>query len=91
MLGRSVTTLEQALAADGDYLGAGPVWETPSKADAEPPIGLEGLRAICDAVRVPVVAIGGIDASNAAECIRRRRRRRRDDPCCGRSEREACG
>ena len=53
-----------------DYLGVGPVWETPSKADADPPIGLDGLRAICAAVGVPVVAIGGIDASNAGDCIR---------------------
>ncbi len=69
LLGRSVASLEEALAADADYLGAGPVWETPSKADAEPPIGLDGLREICAAVGVPVVAIGGIDASNAAGCI----------------------
>jgi thiamine-phosphate pyrophosphorylase len=70
LLGRSASTLEQALAADADYLGVGPVWETPSKHDADPAIGLEGLRAICDAVDIPVVAIGGIDASNAGECIR---------------------
>jgi thiamine-phosphate pyrophosphorylase len=70
LLGRSVTTLAEALAADADYLGAGPVWETPSKVDAAPPIGLDGLRAICAAVRVPVIAIGGIDASNAGACIR---------------------
>lgn len=69
LLGRSASTLEQALAADADYLGAGPVWETPSKDDADPAIGLEGLRAICDAVDIPVVAIGGIDASNAGACI----------------------
>ncbi len=69
LLGRSVTTVEQALAADADYLGAGPVWATPSKDDAEPPIGLEGLRQICVAVDVPVVAIGGVDAANAAACI----------------------
>jgi thiamine-phosphate pyrophosphorylase len=69
MLGRSVTSLEQAREARADYLGAGPVWGTPSKTDAEPPIGLEGLRAICRTVSVPVVAIGGIDASNAGECI----------------------
>ena len=68
-VGRSVATVEQALAADADYLGAGPVWATPSKADAEPPIGLEGLRRVCVAVDIPVVAIGGIDASNAAACI----------------------
>ena len=70
LLGRSAVTLEQALAADADYLGVGPVWETPSKADADPAIGLEGLRAICAAVDIPVVAIGGIDASNAGACIR---------------------
>ena len=69
LLGRSVSTPEQALAADADYLGAGPVWATPSKEDAEPPIGLEGLREIAAAVPVPVIAIGGIDASNAAACV----------------------
>jgi thiamine-phosphate pyrophosphorylase len=68
-LGRSVVSAEQALAADADYLGAGPVWATPSKDDADPPIGLEGLRRICCSVDLPVVAIGGVDASNAAACI----------------------
>ena len=51
LLGRSVSTPEQAAAADADYLGAGPVWATPSKHDADPPTGLEGLRRICVAVR----------------------------------------
>ena len=46
------------------------MWATPSKDDADPPIGRDGLAAICAAVDVPVVAIGGIDASNAADCIR---------------------
>ena len=72
LLGLSATTLEEARAAGGeaDYIGVGPVWETSSKADADPAIGLEGLREICDLTKVPVIAIGGIDASNAAECIR---------------------
>jgi thiamine-phosphate pyrophosphorylase len=70
VLGRSASTLDQALAADADYLGVGPIWETPSKRDADAAIGLDGLRAICAAVEVPVVAIGGIDASNAGACIR---------------------
>jgi thiamine-phosphate pyrophosphorylase len=72
MLGLSAASLAGARAADGraDYIGAGPVWATPSKPDADPPIGLEGLRELCAAVSTPVVAIGGIDASNAAECIR---------------------
>ncbi len=69
LLGLSVSTIEEALAADADYLGAGPVWDTPSKLDAEPPIGLDGLRSICGAVSLPVVAIGGIDATNAGQCI----------------------
>jgi thiamine-phosphate pyrophosphorylase len=69
LLGRSAATVAEAVATDADYLGVGPVWETPSKADAEPPIGLAALAAICAAVDVPVVAIGGIDASNAAACI----------------------
>jgi thiamine-phosphate pyrophosphorylase len=68
-LGRSVTSAEQAVAADADYLGAGPVWATPSKDDADPPIGLEGLRRICCSVDIPVIAIGGVDASNAPACI----------------------
>jgi thiamine-phosphate pyrophosphorylase len=72
LLGISASSLEDALAADreADYIGVGPVWETPSKADADPAIGLEGLREICEATTIPVVAIGGIDATNAAECIR---------------------
>jgi thiamine-phosphate pyrophosphorylase len=69
LLGRSVSGEEQASAADADYLGAGPVWLTPSKADADAPIGLDGLRRICRVAAVPVVAIGGVDASNAAACI----------------------
>ena len=70
LLGRSAVTLEQALVADADYLGVGPVWETPSKEDADPAMGLDGLLEICAAVEVPVIAIGGIDARNAAACIR---------------------
>lgn len=72
MLGLSAATLEEARAAAGnaDYIGAGPVWATPSKPDADPPLGLAGLSEICAAVSTPVVAIGGIDAGNAADCIR---------------------
>jgi thiamine-phosphate pyrophosphorylase len=72
LLGRSASTLEEARRVDGeaDYVGVGPIWVTPTKADADPAIGLEGLREICAAVSSPVVAIGGIDESNAGECIR---------------------
>jgi thiamine-phosphate diphosphorylase len=70
LLGRSAVTFEQALLTDADYLGVGPIWPTPSKADADPALGLDELARICAAVSVPVVAIGGIDAANAAACIR---------------------
>jgi thiamine-phosphate diphosphorylase len=73
LLGLSASSVDEARAAEARgaaYLGAGPVWATPSKADADPAIGLDGLREICTAVSVPVVAIGGVDASNAGACIR---------------------
>ena len=41
----------------------------PTKPDADPAIGLDGLAEICEAVSVPVIAIGGIDAGNARECV----------------------
>ena len=72
-VGVSVRTRREGAVAEfagATYLGAGPIWETPSKPDAAPAIGLDGLRDICLAVAVPVVAIGGIDSANAADCIR---------------------
>ena len=72
LLGLSASSVEEAREAarlGAGYIGAGPVWATLSKPDADPPIGLEGLREICAVVAVPVVAIGGVDASNAADCI----------------------
>lgn len=71
-LGVSVWDVGQAIAAEragASYLGAGPIWPTPSKDDADPAIGLDGLAGIADAVSIPVVAIGGIDATNAGACI----------------------
>lgn len=73
MLGTSAASVAEAESGErlgAAYIGAGPIWATPSKLDADPPIGLSGLAEICAAVTVPVVAIGGIDASNAADCIR---------------------
>ena len=72
LLGLSVATRREAALAEyrgAGYLGAGAIWATPSKDDA-PVIGLDTLREICMSVSIPVVAIGGIDASNAGECIR---------------------
>jgi thiamine-phosphate pyrophosphorylase len=73
LLGRSASSVQEAREAEAmgaAYVGAGPVWATPSKVDADPAIGVGGLAEICRAVAIPVVAIGGVDASNAADCIR---------------------
>ena len=72
LLGLSATNEDEAWQAvkDGaDYVGVGPIWATPSKPDAAAPIGLEGLEAL-RGIPVPVIAIGGIDVSNAGDCIR---------------------
>jgi thiamine-phosphate pyrophosphorylase len=72
VLGVSAGNLEEAraaLAAGADYLGVGPIFPTRTKADAGEAIGLEGLRAIRALSSVPIVAIGGITAENAAAVI----------------------
>ena len=66
ILGVSVRTAEEAVLAErngADYLGAGAVFHTSSKSDAVD-ISHETLREICGAVKIPVVAIGGINAGN---------------------------
>jgi thiamine-phosphate pyrophosphorylase len=73
LLGTSAASVAEALEGERNgaaYVGAGPVWATPSKPDADPAIGLDGLAEICRAVSIPVVAIGGVDASNAGDCVR---------------------
>jgi thiamine-phosphate pyrophosphorylase len=72
LVGLSVTNLAEALALDPavvDYAGVGPVFATPTKPDAAPPLGLGGTRAICDVLTVPAVAIGGIGPTNAADVL----------------------
>ena len=52
-------------AGEADYLAVGPVFATGTKADAEPVIGLEGVRRARALTRKPIVAIGGITLENA--------------------------
>lgn len=71
LIGASVYSLEEALDAEAQgahFLGAGSVYPSPTKPDARV-IGLEGLRSVVRAVRVPVVAIGGITESNVLEVM----------------------
>ncbi|MCR5627221.1 MAG: thiamine phosphate synthase [Lachnospiraceae bacterium] len=69
ILGVSAQTVEQALRAEergADYLGVGAVFPTGSKDDADD-VSFETLKAICKAVSIPVVAIGGITRENTIE------------------------
>lgn len=69
LIGLSVETPEQAAEAgplDCDYLGAGPIFPTGTKADAAPAWGLDRLAELRGTSRHRLVAIGGINASNAA-------------------------
>ena len=73
VIGVSVSTIDEAVAAEragADYLGVSPVFDTPTKTDAPEATGLDGLRRIRAAVRLPLVGIGGIHAGNAADVIR---------------------
>jgi thiamine-phosphate diphosphorylase len=72
LLGISVASVEEARAAvalGADHLGVGPGFATGSKVDAVAPIGLAGLARVREAVEVPLAAIGGISAENAASVL----------------------
>ncbi len=69
IIGVSAQTVEQAIIAEkhgADYLGVGAVFTTGSKDDADD-VSHETLKAICEAVSIPVIAIGGITKDNVAE------------------------
>lgn len=73
IIGLTVHSLQEALEAQKmgvDYLGVSPILGTATKSDAGKPIGLEGLKEISRRVKIPIVAIGGIDLSNALEVLR---------------------
>lgn len=68
ILGYSVSCAAQAVYGEkygADYIGAGTVFATGSKSDAGIPIGTKTLKEIKEAVSIPVVGIGGINAANA--------------------------
>jgi thiamine-phosphate pyrophosphorylase len=73
IIGISAESLEDAVEAEkggADYLGVSPIYATPTKTDTAPPLGLEGLRQIRQAVNIPLVGIGGLNQDNAADVIR---------------------
>jgi thiamine-phosphate pyrophosphorylase len=72
ILGVSAGNLQQArfaIAGGADYLGIGPIYTTDTKADAGQPIGLSLLTELAHHYTIPLIAIGGIHASNAAKAI----------------------
>jgi thiamine-phosphate pyrophosphorylase len=72
VIGVSTHTEAQVMEADAgaaDYLAVGPVFATSSKGNAEPVVGLEGVRRARALTRKPLVAIGGITRGNACSVI----------------------
>jgi thiamine-phosphate pyrophosphorylase len=72
-IGVSCHTMEDASEAESagaDYVFFGPIFDTPSKRSFGAPQGISRLKDVCSAVRIPVIAIGGMNRENAAESIR---------------------
>ena len=73
LIGVSAHSAAEAMQAAGEganYITASPVYETPSKPGYGPALEAEGLATIVASVRVPVLALGGVTAANAGDCIR---------------------
>ena len=72
LIGISVNTVkeaEEAVANGASYLGVGPIYDTSSKEELRTILHLEGLRNIRKKVKIPILAVGGIQAKNACEVI----------------------
>lgn len=67
----SMAEAKVAAAGGADFIVCGPVYDTPSKQAYGAPLGLEHLAEICQAVRIPVLALGGISAENFHEPLQR--------------------
>jgi len=73
IVGATAGSLEEAgdaEASGADYIGFGHLFPTTSKSKPLPPVGIDALAEVCAAVKIPVVAIGGIDAANIDSVLR---------------------
>ena len=71
VVGKSTHSVDQAIRAfyeGADYIGFGPIFATPTKPDY-PPVGLEEIRKVHEAVPLPIFCIGGIKLDNLPEVI----------------------
>lgn len=66
----SVESAHAAQAGGANYVFFGPVFATPSKAAFGAPQGLDRLREVCASVKIPVLAIGGVNFENAPQCLK---------------------
>jgi len=72
LIGISAESMADALEAEqqgADYIGISPVFNTPTKTDTAPALGLEGIRRIRELARIPLVGIGGINLTNARQVL----------------------
>jgi thiamine-phosphate pyrophosphorylase len=72
IIGGTANSLAEALrvaATDVDYLGVGPVFGTAAKANPAATLGLDGFRAIAQAVPKPVIAIGSVTAARVGDLL----------------------
>lgn len=72
LIGVSCHSVEEAREAEdagASYVFFGPVFDTPAKRSYGPPQGVARLAKVCSAVRIPVIAIGGVNEENGTECV----------------------
>lgn len=72
LVGCSCHSMDQALNAEAggsDYILLGPIFETPSKRPYGPPLGLDKLAEVARRVRIPVLALGGINVERVRPCL----------------------
>src|SRR3989338_5513833 len=73
IIGYSTHNIREALEAKKlpvDYISFGPIFATKTKEDAQTPKGLKGLDEVMKAVKIPIVAIGGITETNMAHVLK---------------------
>lgn len=66
----SIAQAQQAIAGRPDYIGFGPIYPTPTKAQPDPTVGVDLLRQVVDYSPIPVVAIGGIDLATVGSVLK---------------------